>query len=74
VKPNNVYYHPVHQKTVEPKYVAGIMESDFDEYTPDWLHYANSIMKKADPIFRAMGWNVMQIKKDMRQRDLEEWF
>ena len=69
-----MYFHPIHQKTVEPKYVAGLTESDFDGYTPDWLHYAGSIMKKADPIFRAMGWNVMQIKKDIKQSSLEEWF
>ena len=74
VNPNNVYFHPIHQKTVEPKYVAGLTESDFDGYTPDWLHYAGSIMKKADPIFRAMGWNVMQIKKAIKQSSLEEWF
>ena len=70
----NVYYHPIHQHTVSPNYVAGLTENDFNDYTPDWQHYANSIVKKADPIFRAMGWNVMQIKKDLRQKDLEEWF
>jgi hypothetical protein len=68
------YFHPIKQEYIIPNYVAGLTESDFDCYVPDWKHYANSIMKKADPIFRAMGWNVMQIQRDTKQSSLEEWF
>lgn len=71
---NEVYYHPIHQRTVTPNYVAGLTEGELSDYTPDWEHYAESVLKKAEPIFRAMNWNVGQISKDSNQRSLDEWF
>lgn len=68
------YIHPITRKDIVPHYVAGLNESDFSEYTPDWLFYAETIVKKADPIFNAMGWDTLQITRDRNQRDLEEWF
>ena len=71
------YYNPVTQKAVRPNYISLLTEADFAEHLwilPDWGHYAESVVKKAEPIFRAMGWDTMQIKRDTRQRDLEEWF
>ena len=44
------------------------------EFTPDYAHYANSILKKADPIYRAMGWDIDPIRRDINQRTLDEWF
>ena len=71
---SGVYYHPIHQQTVTPNYVAGLTQDEFSSYTPDWQHYAESVVKKADPIFRAMGWNTLQITNDKNQGRLDEWF
>tara|TARA_R110000824_G_scaffold400375_1_gene607789 strand:- start:1031 stop:1819 length:789 start_codon:yes stop_codon:yes gene_type:complete len=42
-------------------------------YTPDWGAYASAIVKKAKPIFEAMGWNVKEFMIDEKQRNLGEW-
>ena len=68
------YRHPITRTFVKPNYVSRLTADEFDEFTPDWSHYAESVVKKAEPIFRAMGWDVMQIKKDTKQSSLEEWF
>jgi hypothetical protein len=50
------------------------MKEDFVDFSPDWSHYAESVVKKAEPIFRAMNWDLKQITKDRYQRELDEWF
>ena len=54
--------------------MAGLTEADFAVYQADWAHYADSVIKKAEPVFRAMGWDTMQIKRDLSQSTLGEWF
>tara|TARA_R110000824_G_scaffold35603_6_gene111467 strand:+ start:11804 stop:12721 length:918 start_codon:yes stop_codon:yes gene_type:complete len=68
------YIHPITRKSIVPHYVSGLNENDFVDYTPNWDFYAETIVKKALPIFNAMGWDTFQIIKDRNQRDLEEWF
>ena len=36
--------------------------------------YAESIIKKAEPIYKAMGWSLNPIKKDSNQKTLDEWW
>jgi len=75
VKENHLnYWHPIKQDYVKPNYVAGLTEADFAVYQADWAHYADSVIKKAEPVFRAMGWDTMQIKRDLSQSTLGEWF
>ena len=75
VKENHLnYWHPTKQDYVKPNYVAGLTEADFAVYQADWAHYADSVIKKAEPVFRAMGWDTMQIKRDLSQSTLGEWF
>jgi DNA polymerase elongation subunit (family B) len=57
-----------------PNFIAGIVEKDFEGFTPDWEHYANVVVKKAEPIFTAMGWESNDISKDLTQRTLDEWW
>ena len=68
------YLHPTKQVMVFPSYVSGLTVDEMKNYTPDWEHYAESVVKKAEPIFRAMGWKISQIKQDQNQRSLMEWF
>lgn len=68
------YLHPLTRQFTTPNYVSRLTASEFGDFTPDWEHYAESVVKKAEPIFRAMGWNIQQIRKDSQQTSLEDWF
>ena len=70
----DTYLHPLNRQFTTPNYVSRLTAEEFDDFTPDWSHYAESVVKKAEPIFRAMGWEIKQIRKDTRQKTLEEWF
>jgi len=58
----------------EVEYVAGSRYIDFDSYTPDYQHYAEQVVKKAEPIYKAMDWQLSNIKTGKIQKSLEEWF
>ena len=61
-------------KERKANYIAVKEMKEFNEkYTPDWGAYANAIVKKAKPIFEAMGWNVKEFMIDEKQRNLGEW-
>ena len=40
----------------------------------DCEYYAEYCVKKAEPIFKAMGWDMYHIYADPKQRTLEDWF
>ena len=55
-------------------YVAVKEMKEFNSnYSPDWGAYANAIVKKAKPIYDAMGWNVRDFMIDENQKNLGEW-
>jgi len=66
--------HPITGNSFVPNYMAGLTEEDFKTITPDWEHYAQSVVKKASPIFDAMDWDTSKITKDVHQRTLDEWW
>jgi len=66
--------HPLTGNYIRPNFIAGLIEKDFEGFTPDWEHYANVVVKKAEPIFTAMGWESNDISKDLTQRTLDEWW
>ncbi len=66
--------HPTKQIVVKPDYYSAPKVEDFANFTPDWSHYAESVVKKASPVFRAMGWDEEQIRRDNKQKTLDEWF
>jgi len=78
LKVNNTYlqkyFHPIKGEWLKPNFVAELKESDFDKYIPHWNFYAETVVKKAEPIFNAMNWDIKQIMKDSKQKTLEEWF
>ena len=68
------YTNPVTGISKRPSYISTNNMEEMLEFTPDYAHYANSILKKADPIYRAMGWDIDPIRRDINQRTLDEWF
>jgi len=66
--------HPITGNSFVPNYMAGLTEEDFKTIIPDWEHYAESVIKKASPIFDAMEWDTSEISKDVHQRTLDEWW
>lgn len=71
---NDKYTNPLTKEKRDVEYVAGTILSDFDSYTPDYHHYAEQLIKKAKPIYEAMGWQMGNIRTIKGQRTLEEWF
>lgn len=66
--------HPLTGNSFVPNYMAGLTEEDFKNIIPDWEHYAESVVRKATPIFDAMEWEISEITKDVNQRTLDEWW
>jgi len=69
------YINPITGVWKRPSYISAprrdILINDFQ---PDMEHYAESILKKADPIYRAMEWDMSTIRRDINQRELNEWW
>lgn len=56
-------------------YIAVKNLNELENYEPDWPSLAESeVLKKAKPIYDAMGWDINDIRKDGKQRELDEWF
>ena len=68
------YTNPVTGIKKRPSYISATKMEDLEQYTPDWPHYADSILKKAEPIYKAMGWSLDPIKRDSNQKTLDEWW
>jgi DNA polymerase elongation subunit (family B) len=71
---NDYYTHPLTKEKREVEYMAGNINTDFDNYTPDWEHYAEQVLKKAKPIYESMGWDISSIRSGRIQTSLTEWF
>ena len=74
VKSNETYTNPLTKEVKTVDYVAGSRYVDFDKYKPDYQHYADQVIKKAEPIYKAMNWDLSNIKTGKIQTKLEEWF
>ena len=70
----HMFFHPIKKQLVQTNYVSAHEVKELQQFDIDWMHYANVVVKKATPIFNAMGWNIEQIKRDLRQKTLEDWF
>ena len=73
---NEQYMHPLRQYHVNPSYVSATSIKELEKYQRniDWKYYANAAMKKAEPIYSAMGWDIVSASRDKRQKTLEDWF
>ena len=70
------YINPVSGQHKRPTYLAAPSLIDLNniKFTPDYRHYAESIVKKAEPIYKAMGWDLAPISVDINQTNLTEWW
>lgn len=68
------FTHPLTHETKVAEYVAGTEMNDFKNYMPDWRHYAEQVVSKAEPVFDSMGWDISSIRNGKIQKKLEEWF
>ena len=57
-----------------PAYISAPTVQDLQEFTPDYRHYAQSIIKKAEPIYNAMDWDITLIQHDNNQSGLGDWW
>ena len=74
IRANDFYTHPLTQERREVEYISGITLEDFKGCSPDWKHYAEQVVKKAEPIYKAMGWDISSIRTGYTQKSLEEWW
>jgi DNA polymerase elongation subunit (family B) len=75
-RPAKTYIHPLTRDIVRPSYisVSTVAELDDFDFQPDWQFYSESVVKKAEPIYRAMGWDMTRITRDRNQTTLDGWF
>lgn len=73
--PNRVsYMQPITGQYKRPNYVSYSTREEIIQHTPDYKHYADSIIKKAEPIYKAMNWDLSAINIDRNQKTLLEWW
>lgn len=68
------YINPVTGNRKRPSYISANTKEELTSHLPDWPHYAESILKKAEPIYKAMGWSLDPIKRDKNQKSLDDWW
>ena len=74
VKYNDTFINPLTKEQKPVEYLSGTTYEDFNDYEPDWEHYAQQVLKKAEPIYRAMNWDISSIRTGKLQTKLEDWF
>ena len=74
VKYNDTFINPLTKEQKPVEYISGTTYEDFNDYEPDWEHYAQQVLKKAEPIYRAMNWDISSIRTGKLQTKLEDWF
>jgi len=68
------YINPITGMHKRPTYLAAPSKEQMPNHVPDYRHYSDSIIKKAEPIYNAMGWDIKPIRNDVNQTNLEEWW
>ena len=74
VDTKETYINPLTKEVRSADYVAGVMEKEFENHTPDSHHYAEQVIKKAKPIYLAMGWDISAIRTGKIQKSLSDWW
>jgi len=72
--PGKTFTHPLTKEQRQVDYISASSYDEFDNWTPDYEHYAEQVIKKAEPIYRAMGWETSSIRTNRIQLKLEEWW
>ena len=74
VNHDDTFINPLTKEEKAVQYISGTTYEDFNDYEPDWLHYAEQVLKKAEPVYRAMNWDLSSIRTGKLQTRLDEWF
>ena len=68
------FTNPLTGEMRKVEYVAETNMEALKNYEIDWHYYANKIISKAEPIYKAMGWDTSSIVSGRIQSSLEEWW
>jgi len=68
------FTHPLTKEKKPVEYISASTYEEFDAWTPDYEHYAEQVVKKAEPIYSAMNWDVSSIRTNRLQLKLDEWW
>jgi len=71
---NNTFIHPLTKEVKQVTYISGSNYKDFSNSSPDWKHYSEQVIRKAEPIYRAMDWDISNIRTGTIQKTLGDWF
>ena len=71
---HKTYTHPLTGEKRPAGYVSGTTYADFKGYVPDWKHYAEQVVEKAKPIYKAMEWDLSSIRTGKIQKNLDDWW
>jgi DNA polymerase elongation subunit (family B) len=71
---HKTYTHPLTGERRNAEYVSGTTYADFKGYVPDWKHYAEQVVEKAKPIYKAMDWDLSSIRTGKIQKKLDDWW
>ena len=67
------------EPTIDPqdfeiKIIDKVPYEDFNNYIPNYKHYAEEVINKAKPIYKAMEWDISSIRTGKLQMKLDEWW
>jgi len=68
------YTHPLTKEKKPVEYVSASTYEEFDKWNADYEYYAESVIKKAEPVYKAMGWETSSIRTNRIQLTLDEWW
>ena len=71
---HKTYTHPLTGEKRQAEYISGTTYADFESYEPNWQHYAEQVIKKAEPIYKAMDWDLSSIRTGKIQKKLDDWW
>ena len=74
VRAKDTFTHPLTNELKSAEYFSATTYEDFDNVEPDLQFYANVVIKKAEPIYKAMGWNTDSIRTGRIQTSFDDWW
>ena len=66
------FIHAITGKREVATYASANTLKELSRFIPDWSFYAEEVIKKAKPVYDAMGWDMKSIKNT--QASLSEWW
>ena len=73
VKSYDKFTHPLTKEQRPVTYLSAPSADDFEGIKPDYDFYAEQVVKKAEPVYKAMGWDANQIRIG-ELKTLDEWW